>query len=203
MTADITQLNRRLPELRRRFPTIDTRRLSQLLFAVLALLIVATFADYGVSWDENVQNTYGQDLLSYYLTGFRDRSAFHYSNLRYYGGAFDLIAAALNTMTKVKRELGTSGKLSREREIALTGLLQKANDADRAFLTEVKKLKADPNPATKATLCSLFNTASAALTDLNNSGIMPVEDADAKSKLTTIFSTITAATAVITGVGLC
>ena len=117
--------------------------------------------------------------------------------------AADDIAAALNTMTKVKRELGTSGKLSREREIALTGLLQKANDADRAFLTEVKKLKADPNPATKATLCSLFNTASAALTDLNNSGIMPVEDADAKSKLTTIFSTITAATAVITGVGLC
>ena len=117
--------------------------------------------------------------------------------------AADDIAAALNTMTKVKRELGTSGKLSREREVALTDLLQKANNADRAFLNEVKKLKADPNPATKATLCSLFNTASSALTDLNTNGILPIEDADAKSKLTTIFSTITAATGIIAGVGLC
>jgi len=117
--------------------------------------------------------------------------------------ASDDIAAALNTMTKIKRELGTSGKLSRDREIALTDLLQKANTADRAFLNEIKRLKADPNPATKATLCSLFNTVSSALTDLNNNGLLPIEDADAKSKLTTVFTTITAASAIIAGAGLC
>ena len=117
--------------------------------------------------------------------------------------ASDDIATALNTMTKLKRDLGTSGKLSHDREVALTTLLQKANDADRAFLNEIKKLKADPNPAQKATLCTLFNTASSALTDLNTSGIMPVEDADAKSKLATVFSTITTATGLITGLGLC
>lgn len=117
--------------------------------------------------------------------------------------AADDIAAALNTMTRIKRELGTSGKLSRDREVALTNLIQKANTADRALLNEIKKLKADPNPASKATLCSLFNTATSALTDLNNSGILPVEDADAKSKLTTIFSTITAASAIIAAAGLC
>ena len=104
MIADITarsatELRRELPDPRRRFPIIDARRLSQLLLALLALLIVATFADYGVSWDERVQNTYGLRLLSYYLTAFRDQSAFHYINLRYYGGAFDLIAAALNTVS--------------------------------------------------------------------------------------------------------
>jgi hypothetical protein len=101
VTADITarsaaQLPRELPESGRRFPRIDPRRLSHLLLAVLALLIVATFPDYGVSWDERVQNTYGLRLLSYYMTAFRDQSAFHYINLRYYGGAFDLIAATLN-----------------------------------------------------------------------------------------------------------
>jgi hypothetical protein len=85
----------------------------------------------------------------------------------------------------------------------LTNQLQKANTADRAFLNEIKKLKADPNPATKATLCSLFNTASSALTDLNNNGILPIEDADAKSKLTTVFSTITAALPIITAAGIC
>ena len=74
--------------------SIDARRLSQLVLAVLALLIFATFADYGVSWDEQVQNTYGLHLLSYYLPAFQDQSAFHYINLRYYGGAFDLIAAS-------------------------------------------------------------------------------------------------------------
>jgi hypothetical protein len=116
--------------------------------------------------------------------------------------ASDEIAAALNTMTKVKRELGTSGKLSRDREAALTTLLQKANTADRAFLNEIKKLKADPNPATKANLCSLFNTASSSLTDLNT-GLSLIEDADAKSKLTTLFSTITAALPIITASGIC
>ena len=117
--------------------------------------------------------------------------------------ASDDIASAINTMTRIKRELGTSGKISRDREVALTNLLQKANDADQAFVTEIKKLKADPNPAQKATLCTLFNTVSSALTDLNNSGILPVEDADAKSKLATVFSTITTAATIISGVGLC
>jgi len=117
--------------------------------------------------------------------------------------ASDDIAASLNTMIKIKRDLGTSGKLSRDREVALTNLLQKANTADRAFVNEIKKLKADPNPPTKATLCGLFNTVTSSLTDLNNNGILPVEDADAKSKLTSVFSTITAASAIIAGAGLC
>lgn len=117
--------------------------------------------------------------------------------------ASDDIAAAINTMVRIKRELGTSGKLSRDREITLTNLLQKANTADRAFVNEIKKLKADPNPATKAALCSLFNAVTSALTDLNNNGILPIEDADAKSKLTTVFSTITAASSIVAGAGLC
>ncbi len=94
-----TELNGERPDPRRRFPVIDARRLSQLVLAVLALLIFATFADYGVSWDEQVQNTYGLYLLSYYLSAFQDQSAFDYINLRYYGGAFDLIAAVLNLVS--------------------------------------------------------------------------------------------------------
>jgi hypothetical protein len=117
--------------------------------------------------------------------------------------AADDIAAALNTMTRIEVELGKSGKISKDRDIALTTLLQKANTADRALVNEIKKLKADPNPATKATLCTLFNTVNSALADLNNSGILPVEDADSKSKLANVFSTITAALAIITQVGLC
>lgn len=117
--------------------------------------------------------------------------------------AADDIAVSLNTMTKIKGDLGKSGKLSHDREVALTTLLQKANNADRALVNEIKKLKADPNPPQKATLCSLFNTVSASLTDLNNSGILPIEDADSKSKLTTVFTTIMGLTSTISAAGLC
>ena len=106
-------------------------------------------------------------------------------------------------MTKIKRDLGTSGKLSPDRERALTDLLLKANTADKAFIAQIKKLKADPNPATKATLCALFGTVSSALTDLNNNGILPIDNADSKSKLSTVFNTITAASGIILSVGLC
>jgi hypothetical protein len=143
----------------------------------------------------------GKPFFNYYEN--RQDGAALSDSYRSVAKASDDIAAALNTMTKVKRELGTSGKLPRDREIALTILLQKANNAHRAFLNEIKELKADPNPAAKATLCSLFAAATSALTDLNNNGISPVEDADAKSKLTTVFSTIVAASAIIAGAGLC
>src|SRR5262245_40941074 len=102
MIADITARDAhpiRVTDIQRSLSPFDTRRFAWLLLAVLGALIVATFHDYGVSWDERVQNTYGLHLLSYYLTGFRDQSAFHYINLRYYGGAFDLIAAVINTIS--------------------------------------------------------------------------------------------------------
>ena len=88
-----------MPEVLRRLPDVDARLLSRLVLLVLAALVFKTFRDYGVSWDEHVQNVYGQRLLSYYLSGFRDQSAFHFINLRYYGGATDLIAAVLNTVS--------------------------------------------------------------------------------------------------------
>ncbi len=54
-----------------------------------------TFRDYGVTWDEPVQHTYGRMVLRYYATLFADRSALSYANLYYYGGFFDSVAALL------------------------------------------------------------------------------------------------------------
>ncbi|WP_371348663.1 ArnT family glycosyltransferase [Ancylobacter sp. IITR112] len=64
-------------------------------FAAVAVFIVLTFRDYGISNDEPVQHTYGQLLLAWYASGFTDERAFHYINLYLYGGLFDLIAAGL------------------------------------------------------------------------------------------------------------
>ncbi|HEY0907122.1 MAG TPA: hypothetical protein VGE17_07965 [Methylophilus sp.] len=55
-----------------------------------------TFDHHGISNDEYVQHTYGQMLLDWYQSGFKDQDAFHYRNLYLYGGLFDIIAAALD-----------------------------------------------------------------------------------------------------------
>jgi len=80
-------------------PAPDPGRLFDLLaaalLALLAALVCATFLDYGISNDEEVQHVYGQKLLDFYLSGFADRSAFEYRNLYLYGGLFDMLAVAL------------------------------------------------------------------------------------------------------------
>ena len=71
------------------------KKLSYALFCVIAIFILLTFKQYGISNDENVQHVYGQLLLKFYGSGFTDQSAFAYKNLYLYGGFFDLIAASL------------------------------------------------------------------------------------------------------------
>ena len=61
-----------------------------------AILVVFTFTDYGVTWDEDVHNWYGILALDYYLSLFADQRALHWLNLYNYGAAFDMVAAALN-----------------------------------------------------------------------------------------------------------
>ena len=68
-------------------------------FVAIAALVVTTFRDYGISWDEMLQNTYGEKLIAFYATGFQDLSAFDYSNLYLYGGLFDMVADLLNRVS--------------------------------------------------------------------------------------------------------
>src|ERR1044071_9604736 len=70
--------------------------LSLALLIAAGLVVVLTFADYGVTWDEDVHNWYGYFVLDYYLSLFADRRALHWMDLINYGAAFDMAAAALN-----------------------------------------------------------------------------------------------------------
>ena len=87
----------------RDLPTIPSdpfwRSLTLAVIAALAVAIGLTFRNYGISWDEAVQNTYGVDLLNFYTSDLRDRAALSYMNLYYYGGFFDLVAAILNRIS--------------------------------------------------------------------------------------------------------
>ena len=75
------------------------------LLCVVLILVVFTFRGYGISWDEHAQNTYGEHILSFYDTGFADRTAVtpdddtDDGNLPYYGGGFDLATALINRVS--------------------------------------------------------------------------------------------------------
>lgn len=70
-------------------------RLTAAVIATLLVVALFTFRDYGLGWDDYGQAHYGELLLAYYASGFTDHSAFSFYNLFYYGGGFDLSAAAL------------------------------------------------------------------------------------------------------------
>jgi hypothetical protein len=71
-------------------------RLALAAFAALGVLVVLTFGDYAISNDEAVQHHYGELILSYYSSGFLDRTLFQYDNLYLYGGLFDVVAILLD-----------------------------------------------------------------------------------------------------------
>jgi 4-amino-4-deoxy-L-arabinose transferase-like glycosyltransferase len=63
------------------------------LFALSFSVILLTFRDYGVTWDESFHDHYGEGVLAYFRSGFSDRESFLYIDLPYYGAAFDLLCA--------------------------------------------------------------------------------------------------------------
>ena len=69
------------------------------LFLVAAVLVLVTFQDYGVTWDEDVHTWYGVFVLDYYLSGFTDLRSLHWLDLFNYGAVFDTVAAALNKIS--------------------------------------------------------------------------------------------------------
>lgn len=74
-------------------------RLAILGLAAAVGVVLIVFRDFGITWDEDWQKIYGDMLLSYYLSGFHDVSAFYFENLYYYGGLFDLVASFANTLS--------------------------------------------------------------------------------------------------------
>jgi hypothetical protein len=64
-------------------------------FGLLIILVLTTFRDYAISNDEEVQQRYGELIVTYYTSSFADQGLFHFRNLYLYGGLFDIIAVGL------------------------------------------------------------------------------------------------------------
>ena len=75
------------------------KRASILLLLALACTIALTFRDYGITWDEPMQNRYGSLVIRYYfnaLHGWFNLSPItSMLDFAYYGGLFDSVAAAI------------------------------------------------------------------------------------------------------------
>ena len=77
-------------------------QLALALFALALLLVVLTFRAYGVTWDEDCQNWYGNLVLTHYLWLIGAAPAphwellFQYADMYNYGAVFDLTAAVVN-----------------------------------------------------------------------------------------------------------
>jgi len=62
------------------------------LLAVIALLMLATVRDFGLTWDEDFHSTYGEYVLAWFESGFNDVRALDFKNSYIYGALFDVIA---------------------------------------------------------------------------------------------------------------
>src|ERR1700709_1362138 len=82
-----------------RFDTFDIA--TGVLLAALIVIALATFKDYAISNDEGVQHHYGELIIAYYNSGFKDQSLFSFQNLYLYGGLFDVIAIALSQLVPI------------------------------------------------------------------------------------------------------
>jgi hypothetical protein len=96
LTAGVSRAAPRRQELDR-----DTfwDRLSFGIIVLGAVLALLTFRNYGVTWDEDAHNWYGNFVLDYYVSFFTDRHALHWRDLYNYGAIFDTAAAALNRVS--------------------------------------------------------------------------------------------------------
>jgi Dolichyl-phosphate-mannose-protein mannosyltransferase len=71
------------------------------LIAALTVTALSTFRDYAISNDEGVQHRYGELIIAYYASGFRDQGLFNFENLYLYGGLFDVLAIMLGHLIPI------------------------------------------------------------------------------------------------------
>src|ERR1700743_3767486 len=66
---------------------------ARLILCVVAAIVVLTFRQYGITWDEELQSQYGLAVVDYYLSLFKDQRFTEIFNLYLYGGMFDGLAS--------------------------------------------------------------------------------------------------------------
>src|ERR1700731_4500710 len=81
-------------------PTEEFYRYAMLAtLGIVAVIILFTFQDYGITWDEELQSQYGLAIVDYYASLFTDKRFSEIYNLYLYGGMFDGLASVIDRYT--------------------------------------------------------------------------------------------------------
>jgi hypothetical protein len=110
--------------------------------------------------------------------------------LRKASEAAGAIAVSVREMIKVKRGLADQKKIDNAEELKLTQILLKVNSSDKVLVNRLKSLKTMPDATGKAELLNLLKEVTAAVNELNDSGVLGVKNAEAKDTLSKIVVTI-------------
>jgi hypothetical protein len=73
--------------------THETAICSLALLVVGLTVIMLTYSDYGIPWDDYFQAIYGKLVAKYFSSGFKDKACNELSDLRYYGPLFELLTS--------------------------------------------------------------------------------------------------------------
>ena len=67
---------------------------------IATALLLLTWRDYGISWDEGVHSHYGEHIYQYFETRGEDDTALSYRIDYLYGGSFDFLGAAFGRLVE-------------------------------------------------------------------------------------------------------
>ena len=71
------------------------RNLDRLILFTLLVAMLWLSRDFGITFDEGAQQTYGTMVVSFFESGFKNRESFTFLNLYLYGGFFDALAVCV------------------------------------------------------------------------------------------------------------
>jgi len=115
---------------------------------------------------------------------------------RKYAKAADDIAGAISSIIDAVKKLQQQGRITADEEKKLLQLLNTSNDANNALINKIKSTTT-VDASNKSELLSLLSQVTSAVSDLNNSGVLKIGNADARQRLSKFISTINAALAIL------
>ena len=78
---------------------LKTDRTGRILLAIILALalsvILFTFEDYGIGWDESVYAEYGEMVVAYFRSGLLDQRCNNFIDLKYYGSLFEATVSSI------------------------------------------------------------------------------------------------------------
>ena len=117
--------------------------------------------------------------------------------LRNAASAADAVGKSIGEMITLKRDLANQHKITSAEELKLTQALFRINTADKVLVKRLKSMNSMPDANGRAQLVSMFGEVTSALNDLNNNGVLGIQNPDARSHLSVIINSINASIQII------